>query len=150
MEIRAAHAGDAPVIAEFNLRLARETEGRDLDRDTLLAGVAALIGDAGKGRYFVAEVAGAVIGQMMVTYEWSDWRNGNFWWLQSVYVHADHRGQGVFRALFEHVGRLAGQDPGVCGIRLYVEHANVRAKAVYGRSGMSHAGYEVFETAFDR
>ncbi len=148
MLLRDAKPGDAEIIAEFNARLAQETEGRSLDRTVLVAGVRALLADPAKGRYFVAEQAGLVIGQVMVTYEWSDWRNGMFWWLQSVYVVDDARGQGIFRALFEHVERLAGQESGVCGIRLYVERENERAKGAYLRLGMMNAGYEVFESVF--
>lgn len=148
MLLRDAKPGDAEIIAEFNARLAQETEGRKLDRTVLLAGVQALLADPAKGRYFLAEQAGTVLGQVMVTYEWSDWRNGMFWWLQSVYVVDDARGQGIFRALFEHVERLAGQESGVCGIRLYVERENERAKGAYLRQGMMNAGYEVFESVF--
>lgn len=148
MRIREAQLGDAPVIAEYNTRLARETEGRELPAATLLAGVRALLEDPSKGLYFVAEETGQVVGQVMITFEWSDWRNGMFWWLQSVYVREEFRGQGVFRALFEHVRQLAGQQAGVCGLRLYVERENERAKAVYERQGMTNAGYEVFEVIF--
>lgn len=150
MHIREAQLSDAPVIVEYNLRLARETEDRELPRATLAAGVRALLEHPARGLYFVAEEAGEVIGQVMITFEWSDWRNGTFWWLQSVYVRAADRERGVFRALFEHVSRLAGQEPGVCGLRLYVERENERAKAVYARHGMANAGYEVFETVFGR
>lgn len=148
MRIREAQPDDAAVIAEYNIRLARETEGRELPAATLLAGVRALLEDPSKGLYFVAEEAGQVVGQVMITFEWSDWRNGMFWWLQSVYVREESRGQGVFRALFEHVRQLAGQQAGVCGLRLYVERENERAKAVYERQGMTNAGYEVFEVVF--
>jgi GNAT superfamily N-acetyltransferase len=148
MRIREAQLGDAPVIAEYNARLARETEDRELPAATLLAGVRALLEDPAKGLYFVAEEAGQVVGQVMITFEWSDWRNGMFWWLQSVYVREEFRGQGVFRALFEHVRQLAGQQAGVCGLRLYVERENERAKAAYERQGMTNAGYEVFEVVF--
>lgn len=148
MRLREAQLGDAPIIAEYNTRLARETEGRELPAATLLAGVRALLEDPAKGLYFVAEEAGQVVGQVMITFEWSDWRNGMFWWLQSVYVREEFRGQGVFRALFEHVRQLAGQQAGVCGLRLYVERENERAKAAYERQGMTNAGYEVFEVVF--
>lgn len=148
MLLRDANLGDADIISEYNARLARETEGRELDHTVLTAGVRALLADTAKGRYFVAESAGEVIGQVMITYEWSDWRNGTIWWLQSVYVQAAFRRQGVFRALFEHVQRLASQQPGVCGLRLYVERENERAKDAYARQGMVNAGYEVFERVF--
>ncbi len=150
MRIREAQLGDVPVIADYNARLARETESRELDRPTLLAGVRALVENPSRGVYFVAEEAGRVIGQVMITFEWSDWRNGTFWWLQSVYVREDFRNRGVFRSLFEHVRGLAGQEAGVCGLRLYVEHQNERAKSAYRRLGMSGAGYEVFETVLER
>jgi GNAT superfamily N-acetyltransferase len=130
--------------------LARETEGRELDRPTLLAGVRALIENPARGIYFVAEETGQVIGQVMITFEWSDWRNGTFWWLQSVYVREEFRQRGVFRSLFEHVRSLAGQESGVCGLRLYVERENDRAKGAYRQLGMTDAGYEVFETVLER
>ena len=146
MRIREAQLGDVAIIAEYNARLAQETEGKELDRATLLAGVRALIENPARGVYFVAEEAGQVVGQVMITFEWSDWRNGTFWWLQSVYVREEFRGHGVFRSLFEHVRGLAGQEAGVCGLRLYVERENERAKSAYRRLGMTDAGYEVFET----
>ncbi len=146
MRIREAQLGDVAIIAEYNARLAQETEGKELDRATLLAGVRALIENPARGVYFVAEEAGQVVGQVMITFEWSDWRNGTFWWLQSVYVREEFRGRGVFRSLFEHVRGLAGQEAGVCGLRLYVERENERAKSAYRRLGMTDAGYEVFET----
>lgn len=146
MRIREAQLGDVAIIAEYNVRLAQETEGKELDRATLLAGVRALIENPARGVYFVAEEAGQVVGQVMITFEWSDWRNGTFWWLKSVYVREEFRGHGVFRSLFEHVRGLAGQEAGVCGLRLYVERENERAKSAYRRLGMTDAGYEVFET----
>src|SRR5262245_25103541 len=101
--VRPACPADAAVIAEYNLRLARETEHRTLDPAVLARGVARVLADPQRGRYFVAEEAGRVVGQLLLTYEWSDWRDGWIWWIQSVYVHADSRGAGVFRALYEHV-----------------------------------------------
>jgi GNAT superfamily N-acetyltransferase len=146
--IRVARPDDAPVIVEFNAAIARETEGRELDRALLGPGVAALLADPAKGRYFVAELDGAVVGQTMVTWEWSDWRNGTFWWIQSVYVAPAHRRQGVFGALYRHVYDAARGDPGVCGVRLYMEHHNERARRVYLALGMQASGYEVLEVDF--
>jgi ribosomal protein S18 acetylase RimI-like enzyme len=143
--LRRGTAADAPVIAEFNRRLAQESEGLALDADTVAAGVAAAFADPGKGLYFVAEQDGALIGQLMITTEWSDWRNGWIWWIQSVYVPEAARRQGVFRALYEHVHALALADPGVVGIRLYVEQENHRAQQTYERLGMRRTGYLVLE-----
>ena len=103
-------SADVPQVADYNIALCRETEHRDLDPETVLAGVARFIGEPGNGRYFVAERDGEVVGQTALTYEWSDWRNGEFWWIQSVYVHPDHRGSGVFRALFGHIRELGDAD----------------------------------------
>ena len=107
MNIRQACPADAPVIADFNLRLAHETEDLRLPPERVHAGVKALLEDEAKGLYFVAEIDGTVAGQLMLTYEWSDWRNGNIWWLQSVYVKQEFRGRGVFRALFTYLRDLA-------------------------------------------
>ena len=111
-------------------------------------GVKALLNDSAKGTYFLAEMDGLIVGQLLITYEWSDWRNGTFWWLQSVFVDPAYRGHGVFKALFQHVRRLAAERDDVCGLRLYMDSHNARARQVYERLGMKHAGYEVFETDF--
>jgi ribosomal protein S18 acetylase RimI-like enzyme len=145
LTLRSALAADAPLIAEYNQRLAQESEALALDPATLLAGVRAVLADAARGRYFVAERGGAVVGQLMITTEWSDWRNGWFWWVQSVYVRQDDRRQGVFRALYEHALAAARAEPGVVGIRLYVEHANAGAQQTYLRLGMRRTGYLVLE-----
>jgi GNAT superfamily N-acetyltransferase len=144
-EIRPAHPDDWPTIVEFNRRLAEETEGLCLDMATLESGVRAALGDPGKARYFVADAGSELLGQIMHTWEWSDWRNGMIWWLQSVYVRPEARGQGVFRRLFEHVRGLARTDPDAVGLRLYVERENVKALEVYRRLGFRPAGYEVQE-----
>ena len=150
IQIRSAVLADAPLLQEFNCALAQETESRALDAGVVHAGVMAFLTDPGKGRYFVAESGGAIAGQLALTYEWSDWRNGNFWWIQSVYVRADFRARGVFRALYQHVEQLARQTGGCCGLRLYVEHHNTRAHEVYRRLGLASAGYEVLEKDFTR
>lgn len=128
--------------------MAWETERRRLKSATIRRGVTALIKSPARGIYFVAEEKGEVIGQLLITYEWSDWRNGNFWWIQSVYVRGDFRGRGVFRALFEHVQKLAKRRRDVCGLRLYVEAHNAGAKKTYTRLGMKKTVYEMFETDF--
>jgi GNAT superfamily N-acetyltransferase len=143
--IRRAGPADAPVIADYNQRLARETEGKTLPADVLAAGVAAVLADPAKGTYFVAEEDGAVVGQLMITTEWSDWRNGWIWWIQSVYVRHEARRRGVFRALFQHVLDAARARPDVVGLRLYVEHANDPAQQTYLRLGMKRTGYLMLE-----
>ncbi|MCA9054945.1 MAG: GNAT family N-acetyltransferase [Planctomycetaceae bacterium] len=145
IQIRAAIACDREVLVDFNCRLADETEQKTLDRDTVTRGVQAALDDPNKARYFVACDGERVVGQVMHTWEWSDWRNGVFWWLQSVYVHPDYRGRGVFRRLFEHVRELAQGDPEVVGLRLYVEQENSPAREVYRKLGLVEPGYHVLE-----
>lgn len=148
LEVRRATPADRDVIAAYNAAMAHETEHLTLDAERLRAGVSAVLADPARGFYLVAEQGGLVVGQMMITYEWSDWRNAVFWWIQSVYVHPEHRREGVFKALYSYVEQAARQDPGVCGLRLYVERENQRARAVYARLGMRHAPYEMFELDF--
>ena len=146
--IREARRGDAGVIARFNASMAEETEGKALDPRCVGPGVAALFDNPPLGQYWVAEADGHVIGQVMVTYEWSDWRNGMIWWIQSVYVQPESRRKGVFRGLYHHVESLAAAAPGVIGLRLYVESNNVRAQQTYNALGMVKPGYLVMETLF--
>jgi GNAT superfamily N-acetyltransferase len=146
--IRQAILDDAEIIAKFNVTLARESEALELDLDCVRAGVKALLRDAAKGTYFVAESAGEVVGQLLITHEWSDWRNGDFWWLQSVYVRPDFRRRGVFRALFDFVQAKAAAARNVCGLRLYMEQDNDRAREAYRRLGMEETHYRVFERNF--
>ena len=146
--VRAARATDATVIARFNRAMALETEGRRLSPVRVSRGVRALLADRSKGEYFVAEVGEEIVGQLLITREWSDWRNGNFWWIQSVFVASAWRGQGVFRALHAHVERLARRRKDVCGLRLYVDGHNARSKSVYGRLGLQATAYELWETDF--
>lgn len=148
IQIRPARLSDAPVLAEFNRRLAWETERLKLDAVTLRKGVTAVLQDCTKGLYFVAETDGTVAGQLMITYEWSDWRNGNLWWIQSVFVKEECRGHGVFRALFKYLQDLARADTGVAGLRLYMHADNAAARQTYERLGMRHSDYEVFEMDF--
>ncbi len=139
----------AAAIVSNNAAMALETEGKRLDEERLTRGVRLLLEDRAKGFYLVAETDGAeVIGQLMVTFEWSDWRAGTFWWVQSVYVVPTHRRQGIYRALYERVLEMAREDGGVCGVRLYVERENVRAMETYRALGMARAHYEMFEVDF--
>ncbi len=150
ISIRNAAMTDAAIIAGNNSFMAEETEGRTLDPDIIGPGVEALLADPGKGRYWVAESAGKIVGQLMVTYEWSDWRNGRLWWIQSVYIAPDFRRQGVFSALYHHVESLAETEPDVCGLRLYVEDNNHRAQQTYEALGMVKPSYVVMESMFDK
>lgn len=146
--LRTARISDAAVIARFNREMALETEARKLSPARVLRGVKALLADAAKGSYYVAESGGEVIGQLLITYEWSDWRNGNFWWIQSVYVAPEWRGRGVFKSLHAHIERLARKRRDVCGLRLYVDAHNTKAKEVYARLGLNATHYELWETDF--
>lgn len=143
--VRRATAADQTTLIEYNYAIAYETEHKRLDEMTLAKGVAAALTDAAKGFYLVAEIAGQVVGQLMITTEWSDWRNGLFWWIQSVYVRPSARKQGVFRSLFQEAERLAKAAGDVVGLRLYVERDNVNAQRTYESLGMSNAAYLVFE-----
>ena len=145
--IRAAHPDDLALLADFACAMARETEARALDRATVTRGIAALLADPARGRYLVAERAGAVAGTLMLTDEWSDWRCATWWWIQSVYVAPAHRRHGVFRALYRHVAEAAAADPGVCGLRLYVEQDNRPAQAAYAALGMAENHYRLYEHA---
>jgi ribosomal protein S18 acetylase RimI-like enzyme len=146
--VRNAEATDWATIAEFNRALAAESESKALDWDTLTRGVRAVLSDLSKGRYFIAERAGRIVGITMITYEWSDWRDGWIWWIQSVYVHPDSRGHGVFSRLYRHIEALA-TDGGVRAIRLYVLEDNARARATYAKLGMQGTGYLVLEAGGD-
>jgi GNAT superfamily N-acetyltransferase len=148
--VREAVPDDGPVIAEFNSRMAVETEDRALDPDLIGPGVAALLDDSTKGRYWLAEHDGVAIGQIMVTYEWSDWRNGMLWWIQSVYIAKEKRRQGVFSTLYRHVESMARASDNVCGLRLYVENKNTRAQETYLALGMIRPGYQVMEIDFSK
>ena len=133
---------DAEVIAGFNCAIARETEEIMLSAEVVRRGVEAALRDRSKGRYYLAEVQNEVVGQVMVTYEWSDWRNAWFWWVQSVYVCPEYRRGGVFRRLFEHVRHSAGENPEVCGLRLYAHRDNEDAKTAYSVMGMHLTEYD--------
>lgn len=152
--IRPAAADDADLLAAWAVAMARETEDRELDPATVLAGISAGIADPNKARYFIAarqalaggrETLSEPAGTLMLTREWSDWRNGEWWWIQSVYVLPRHRRTGVFRALYRHVWQLASDTRGVVGLRLYVERDNAGARNTYESLGMVDAGYDLLE-----
>ncbi len=145
IRIRAAHAGDVGDIVRFNAAMALETEHRALDVNVLQAGVEAALGDARHGFYLVAESSGRVVACLLITYEWSDWRNGQWWWLQSVYVDQAFRRHGVFRALYDEVERRVRNAPGAIGLRLYVERDNRRAQQTYAALGMHETEYRLYE-----
>jgi GNAT superfamily N-acetyltransferase len=137
-------AADACVIADFNARMAMETENLKLDPPTVLAGVRAALADESKAIYFLAEISNQAVAQLMLTHEWSDWRNADIWWIQSVYVHSDFRRKGIFKSLFEHVEKTARQS-GVTGLRLYVERINDGARKTYESLGMELSHYDMME-----
>ena len=145
LQLRRGQPRDLQVITGFNRAMALETEDRKLQDGRSLAGVRRLLDEPGLGFYLVAERDGEVVGSLMVTYEWSDWRDGLFWWIQSVYVRPQARRQGVFRALYEEVSALALADPSACGLRLYVERENTRAQATYEALGMAPTHYLLYE-----
>ena len=148
--IRRATREDIPVIAAFNRNLAWETEHKKLDDSKLAPGVAAVFADPAKGFYLVAESQGDIVGQLMITFEWSDWRNGWFWWIQSVYIRADHRRQGVFRKLYEEAGRMGAERGDVVGFRLYVERDNEQGKRTYRGLGMEEIPFDLYQTEVGR
>jgi GNAT superfamily N-acetyltransferase len=145
ISVRPATLADLDSLVAGNIAMALEAEHKRLDPGTVQRGVRAVFEEPGRGRYFVAEIGGNVVGQAMYTTEWSDWRNGSFWWLQSVYVAPVARRTGVFRAIYGFIERLAKAETGVCGLRLYVELDNERAQQTYRRCGMIDAGYLVME-----
>lgn len=146
--VREAGAADAELLASFNLRMALETEGKALDEQRLLRGVRGVLEQPARGTYFVAERGRRAVGGCLVTREWSDWRDGDFWWFQSVFVLPEARGHGVFRALYDHVHAAARARGDVCGLRLYVEQENRRAQAVYEAVGMRASHYRFYELDF--
>lgn len=145
MKIRIATEQDANSLVEFNQAMALETEGKYLEPALLTAGVNAVFQDDAKGFYVVAEEAGRIIGSLMITFEWSDWRDAWFWWIQSVYILPSERGKGIYRSLYEFVRKSAQTSGSVCGFRLYVEKDNLAAQRVYERVGMHGSHYLMYE-----
>lgn len=153
--VREARAADADLLARWAVAMAREAEDKPLDPATVRAGIEAGIADPARARYFVAmdqaltagrETIASAVGTLMLTREWSDWRNGDWWWIQSVYVPPGHRRRGVFAALYRHVEQLARDTDGVVGLRLYVERGNAPALDTYRAMGMVDAGYVMLES----
>lgn len=145
MYIRKAVLSDSKALADFNTSMAKETEGIDLIPRVIGSGVEAMINNPQMGFYLVVEDAGNIQASLMVTTEWSDWRNGLFWWIQSVYVNQQYRRQGLYRQLYQHVKSLAKADSQVCGFRLYVEHDNHIAQKTYRSLGMEETDYKLYE-----
>ncbi len=146
MIIKKASAQDAATIVQFNVAMALETEGKTLVAQRIEQGVTNLLNSPARGFYVVAQIGDQTVGSLMITTEWSDWRNGDFWWVQSVYVKPQFRQQGVYRAMYEWVQALASADPNVCGFRLYVEQENINAQKTYRSLGMEKTHYLMFET----
>jgi GNAT superfamily N-acetyltransferase len=146
LNLRAANEGDVPRLVEFQAGLARETEDKQLDLEVVERGVRRVLDDPDRGRYVVAELEGEVVGSLMLTREWSDWRDGWWVWIQSVYTAEAARRLGVYRALHAHVVELCKAAPDVLGIRLYVEEANRPARRAYEGLGMAESSYRFYET----
>jgi GNAT superfamily N-acetyltransferase len=150
--VRAATPEDIDALVRFSAAMALETEGRRLDETRLRQGTQAVLDSPVRGFYTVAELTDrsprVVVGQLLVTFEWSDWRNATFWWIQSVYVDAAWRRRGVYRRMHEAILELAKKRGNVCGIRLYVEGENSVAKATYARVGLAASTYHVYEDDF--
>ena len=145
MNIRLAEESDTTALVEFNQAMALETEGKILDSQILQSGVESVFHDEKKGFYVVAEDGGQIVGGLMITFEWSDWRDGWFWWIQSVYILPIFRGRGIYRLLYDFVKESAREKEDVCGFRLYVEKENTSAQKVYEKLGMETSHYLMYE-----
>lgn len=145
MNVRRARAEEAQYIIDFQIDMARETEDVTLDRNVITPGVQAVFDDESKGWYFVAEIDGKIAGSLLITFEWSDWRNGMILWIQSVFVNKAFRGRGVYRALYEHIQAMVNNSDKYCGIRLYVDKTNTHALKVYEKLGMDSQHYGMCE-----
>lgn len=145
MQIRLAREEDRFLISDFQLRMAKETENLELDQETVRNGVMSVFQDPHKGKYIVAEINHKVVASLMLTYEWSDWRNSLVLWIQSVYVLPESRGTGLFKAMYDYVKSIAMEDENCSGIRLYVDKTNKNAMKVYKAIGMNGDHYKVFE-----
>ncbi len=145
MIVREAKLSDIPTLLDFQLKMALETENVQLEIQPLTQGMQKLFRDPTRGKYYVAEEEGEVIGCLMTTSEWSEWRCGTIFWIQSVYVAASHRKKGVFKQMYQHIRQLVNDDPDFKGIRLYVDNSNEAAKQVYKGLGMNGDHYSVFE-----
>lgn len=143
--IRYANKNDISTIVNFNSAMALETEGKHLDSVTVHKGVEAVLNNKNHGFYLLAESDGVPVGQLMVTKEWSDWRNREFWWIQSVYIHTDYCKNNIYRKLYSEVIKSEKESGKVCGIRLYVDKNNTKAQKVYSKLGMTESNYLFFE-----
>ncbi len=143
-EIRVADLSDLSALVEHNLAMALETENLALKKDIVEAGVHRVFQDTAKGFYLIAEINQQIAGSLMITYEWSDWRNEDIWWIQSVYIRPDFRKKGIYKKLYNVVKEMA-LESGTGSIRLYVEQTNTQAKAVYQQLGMEYSNYDLFE-----
>ena len=143
--VKEANPGDENVIVDFQLRMAKETEQIDLDRDIVNKGVNAVLNSPGKGIYFVAESGNKIIASLLITFEWSDWRNGNVYWIHSVYVLPEFRKKGVFKTMYLHLKNIVQKDNNIVGLRLYVDKTNTNARKVYETIGMNGDHYMLFE-----
>ena len=148
--VRRATQSDLYMLIDFQIAMAAESEDKGLDNNRLRRGIESALSSDELALYFVAEIAGEPVGTVMLTWEWSDWRNGRFWWIQSVYVASSRRRLGVYTAMHQHVLKLASADPTAVGIRLYVEKDNDGAQATYRELGMVETDYRLLETEFDR
>jgi ribosomal protein S18 acetylase RimI-like enzyme len=146
--IRPAIDEDLDSIINFQLQMAFETEDKKLDRDQTSKGVRAVFADLHKGFYIVAIDKSKVLGSLLVTKEWSDWRAGDFWWVQSVYILPDYRRKGIYNRMYSYIKNLAGKESDVCGLRLYVEHKNIIAQKTYQSLGMLETNYRLYEFEF--
>lgn len=145
MKVRKANIKDVDSIVEFQLKMANETEGINLDNSTVVKGVSAVLTDNSKGQYYVAEINNKVVSSLLTTFEWSDWRNGTILWIQSVYVLPDSRRKGVYRKMYAHIKELVLNDKNLNGIRLYADKSNTSAQKTYKTLGMSPDHYVTFE-----
>jgi ribosomal protein S18 acetylase RimI-like enzyme len=143
--IRRAEKNDHPTIVDFQLRMALETEKLSLDPGTVSRGVMAVLNDNSKGQYFVADGNGKVVASLLITYEWSDWRNGTVWWIQSVYVIPDYRGKKIFKQMYLFLKKQVEEYANITGLRLYVDNRNRKAQEVYRALGMNGNHYATFE-----
>jgi len=146
--VRLGEPDDADTLAQFNIAMARDTEDKRLDPPTVAQGVRAVLAHREYGFYVVAALGGEVVGSLLITFEWSDWRSGLFWWIQSLYVKPDFRRRGVLKQLYRYVTARASRETNVCGIRLYAEQSNRVAHRAYTTLGMQKTNYHIYETMF--
>jgi ribosomal protein S18 acetylase RimI-like enzyme len=144
--IRLGVLDDLDILTNFAVAMAYEIEKENVDRDQVKEATCSALADAAKALYFVAELGGEIVGSLMVTYEWSDWQNANYWWIQSVYVMPSTRRKGVYRALYDHVSEEARRVSGVASVKLYVYEGNEIAQQTYEALGMSKAPYYIYES----